>query len=191
MRVGIAFILGMGLSLDAFAVCCTIALCGIVPVGTALRVAGSFGFFQGVMPLLGWFLMERFGGMLVSVDHWVVFILLGFVGGKMLFEGVRMNQDATCPSGLDLTEGKSLLLLSLGTSIDALAVGGSFPAMELPVVSSSAIIAVATFCVCLLGLMLARKLPPFRRGVPEMVGGSVLILIGVKILSEHMGWLSV
>lgn len=188
---GMAFVLGVGLSLDAFAVCCTVALCGAVSMGTALRVAGSFGFFQGVMPLLGWFLMDRFGGMLVSIDHWIVFILLGFVGGKMFVEGFRMQQDVHCPVGMDLTSGKSLLFLSLGTSIDALAVGGSFSAMNLPVFSSSAIIAVVTFCVCILGLTLAGKLPPFRRGVPEIIGGAVLILIGTKILLEHMGWLSV
>ena len=186
-----AFVLGVGLSLDAFAVCCAVALCRAVSVGTALRVAGSFGFFQGVMPLLGWFLMDQFGGMLVSVDHWVVFVLLGFVGGKMFVEGVRMNQEVDCPAGADITKGKALLFLSLGTSIDALAVGGSFSTMHLPVFASSAIIAIVTFGVCMLGLTLVGKLPPFRWGVPEMVGGSVLILIGTKILLEHTGWLSV
>lgn len=186
-----AFVLGVGLSLDAFAVCCAMALCGAVSTGAALRVAGSFGFFQGVMPLLGWFLMDRFGGMLVSVDHWIVFALLGFVGGKMFLEGLKARQDVTCPPGVDLTGGKALLFLSLGTSLDALAVGGSFSAMDLPVLSSSLMIAVVTFGVCMVGLTLVGKLPPFRRGVPEMIGGSVLVLIGIKILLEHTGWLSV
>ncbi len=184
----LAFILGVSLSMDALAVSCTIPVCvpGVSMI-RSLRVALSFGFFQAVMPLIGWFAAERFLFLIEPVDHWLGFILLSIVGGKMIREGLAAKKGCSVLPG-DPTRGKYLLALSIGTSIDALAVGVSFIGMKIDVFTTVTVIGLITFSLSFIGLRLSRRLcGDNRTGKMEVIGGLVLILIGINIVLEHLG----
>lgn len=178
--------LGLSLSMDAFAVSCAMGVCGLSDMKGALKLSLSFGFFQAIMPLLGWLGASSFGKYLGRVDHWVALGALSFVGVKMILEGREKLRGETCPASLDLGPGR-LLTLSIGTSIDALAVGVGFIGMRLNVPFTSAVIGLVTFLVCLLGVLGSGRLFKPRGGAFEIAGGAVLIIIGVKILLEHLG----
>ncbi|MCX7829251.1 MAG: manganese efflux pump MntP family protein [Thermanaerothrix sp.] len=178
--------LGLSLSMDAFAVSCAMGVCGLSDIRGALKLSLSFGVFQALMPLLGWLGASSFGRYLERVDHWVALGALSLVGGKMILEGLEKLKGETCPASADLGTGR-LLTLSIGTSIDALAVGVGFIGMRLNVPVTSLVIGVVTFLVCLLGVLGSGRLFKPRGGAFEMAGGTVLIIIGVKILLEHLG----
>ena len=186
MNWTLATMLGLSLSMDAFAVSCAIPLCRVrLTRRDALRVAGCFGLFQGLMPLLGWILAARFADLLRPLDHWVAFGLLLFVGGKMVREGRGKKED--CPVGEgDPTRGRLLLLLALGTSIDALAVGVSFLGMPVRVLPTAGVIGGITFLVCLGGLLASGRFFRGQSGRFEVLGGVVLVGIGLKILLDHL-----
>lgn len=177
--------LGLSLSMDAFAVSVAMPFC--VPSLTMVqicRVAGAFGFFQALMPLLGWGLGNLASTFVAPFDHWVAFALLGFIGGKMVLEGIRKQED--CDRRSDPTSGWPLLTLAIGTSIDALAVGFSFVALKLNVWSTISIIGATTFICCWIGMVGGRQIGRFFGKRMEIVGGLVLIAIGLKILFEHL-----
>jgi putative Mn2+ efflux pump MntP len=175
--------------MDAFAVSCAIPLCGVpLNLPAILRVAGSFGFFQGLMPLIGYALAGIARDLIAPVDHWIALFLLAFVGGKMIRDG--LESAGGCPSmGGDPTRGRILFLLSLGTSIDALAVGVSLLGMRTAVVPTILVIALTTFGLCLLGISASGRLFRGQGGRLQVLGGMVLIGIGLKILLEHLGFL--
>lgn len=177
--------LGVSLSMDAFAVSVAMPFC--VPrlsMRQICRVAGTFGFFQALMPLLGWMLGSLAAKVIAPFDHWIAFALLSFIGGKMIIEGLKPAEE--CDTRSDPTSGWPLLTLAVGTSIDALAVGFSFVAMNLNVWSTVAIIGSVTAGLCWVGLVGGRQIGQFLGKRMEVVGGLVLIAIGVKILLEHL-----
>ncbi len=189
MNFGLALALGFSLSLDAFAVSCAIP-CAVPRLSLiqALRVAGTFGVFQAIMPLAGWMAADLAAGFIEPVDHWVAFVLLALVGGRMAWEGygkVRFPEACPIPTG-DPTWGKRLLALAVGTSIDALAVGVSFLGLRIAVYRTVTVIGVVTFLVCMTGLLASKRLCGEGGGRWEILGGGVLMAIGVKILLEHL-----
>lgn len=179
-------LIGVGLSMDAFAV----AICkGLgmtkLNVKQAFIIALYFGGFQALMPFLGWALGTQFASFVTPVDHWIAFLLLAFVGGKMLWETFHEDDDA--PEGMDAPlDHKEMLMLAIATSIDALAVGISFAFLQVDIVPSITIIGCTTFVCSLVGVAVGHYFGARFEKPATIVGGVVLILIGVKILVEHL-----
>lgn len=184
-------VLSAALAMDALAVSVSSGmLMQKNPVRQGLKMAGTFGVFQGVMPLLGYTVALTFADKIRAVDHWVAFILLAFVGGKSLWGAFHDgDEEPVDPTGL-----KNLLLMAVATSIDALAVGASFSMMAktgvLALAGGSliacAVIAAVTFVICLFGVWIGRRAGDVLGRRAEIVGGIVLILIGLKILLEDL-----
>ena len=178
------FLIAVGLSMDAFAV----SICKGLSVGAvrprhALTAGLWFGGFQALMPLLGWLLGSRFQALITSVDHWIAFVLLCAIGGNMVREsrtcGACREMDASFAS-------KVMLPLAVATSIDALAVGVSLTCMEVDILAAAGVIGAVAFCLSVLGGLLGRRLGCLFQRRAELAGGIVLILIGVRILIEHL-----
>lgn len=180
-------LIAVGLSMDAFAVSICKGL-GMrrLNLRTATVLALFFGGFQALMPVIGWALGSQFMGVIAPVDHWVAFLLLAFIGGKMLWEAVRGEEDCGCEdtSAIDLRE---FLVLAVATSIDALAVGISFAALAVDIAPAVALIGVITFALSLVGVAVGHFFGARYERVAGVVGGVVLILIGLKVLLEHLG----
>lgn len=178
--LGIAF----GLAMDAFsvAVASGIVLGKVSPRHT-FRLSFHFGLFQFVMPILGWTLGSLVAEQINGIDHWLAFGLLGLVGGKMLWEALRSDGE-----GLrgDPTRGVSLIMLSLATSIDAMAIGLSLALIRVPVLFPSVVIGAVAASMTGLGLQLGRRAGHLLGNRMEILGGLVLIAIGFKILLEHL-----
>ncbi len=155
---------------------------------TILRMAFLFGFFQALMPLLGWFATSRFSEHLEAIDHWIAFALLAFIGGKMILESFDDEKE----SSFDPQRMRMQLLLAIATSIDALAVGISFACigfhrltqLSVPLI----IIGIVSFLFSVLGYMLGSRFGKSitRRLKPELLGGIILVVIGAKILMTHL-----
>lgn len=149
----------------------------------ALKVGLFFGGFQALMPLIGWLLGRQFEAYITGIDHWIAFILLAFIGGKMVWEVLFGKEDGTDGS----FETKELLILAVATSIDALAVGITFAFLSVNIWSSIAIIGVTTFCFSVGGTYLGNRVGGKFHEKAELAGGLILIFIGLKILLEHLG----
>ena len=183
MGLGELFILAVGLAMDAFAV----AVCkGLsirkLKVDQALLVGLWFGVFQALMPALGYLLGSAFAGLVQSVDHWVAFILLCVIGGNMIREGVKGGEE-DCDASLSFGV---MLMLAVATSIDALAVGITFAFLNVPILAAVAFIGVVTFAISALGVKVGNVFGVRYKSKAEIFGGVVLILIGSKILLEHL-----
>ena len=180
MVTGIA----LGLSMDALAVSVTNG-CIVTDLKFryALRIAFFFGLFQALMPVLGWIAGSSFRAYIQDFDHWVAFGLLLLVGGKMIREALS-STDAE-DSKINCLHFPTLLLLSVATSIDALAVGISFAMLDMVILVPVSIIGVITFVNCLIGTQIGSRAGRFLEGKLEFVGGCILILIGIKIVIEH------
>ncbi len=179
------FLTGVGLSMDAFAV----AMCKGLRMRTldrkrALLVGLFFGGFQALMPLIGWLLGRQFEHLITNIDHWVVFALLGFIGGKMIFDALHGGEEEDCSDSFSL---KELTLMALATSIDALAVGISFAFLQVEIFSAIATIGVTTFVLSIIGVVIGCRFGVKYRTKATLAGGIILILIGIKILLEHLG----
>lgn len=180
--------IAIGLAMDAFAVSITN---GIKQTSSrfrhALISALSFGLFQGVMPLLGWGLGIGFSAKIEFVDHWIAFGLLAFIGGRMIYESVSSAEETRGVSRFDF---KELMLMSLATSIDALAVGVSFSMAGVDtlgkILAAGGTIAAVTAAVCTAGFYIGRFFGSRYKKGAEIAGGLVLILMGIKILAEHL-----
>lgn len=175
---------GVGLSMDAFAV----AMCKGLGLRTfdqkrALLVGLFFGGFQALMPLIGWALGVQFEHLIVHIDHWIVFALLAFIGGKMIFDALH-DDGGACPDTLCI---KELTVLAIATSIDALAVGISFAFLQVRILPSIAIIGITTFLLSYIGVRIGFRFGAKYRTRATLAGGIILALIGVKILLEHLG----
>ncbi len=187
-----SFLVGLALSMDALAVSISASICtDSIPRPIGLRAAFFFGIFQFVMPLIGWLLGSAFRQFIQAYDHWIAFGLLVFVGGKMLWEGIRAKIPAYCPDPDEVKDHgimkiHSLVVLALATSIDALAVGLSFSVIDSPILWPSVIIGLTTFIVCLLGIQFGKNLKRLFGDWADIVGGVVLVGIGTKILIEHL-----
>ncbi len=185
------FLIGIGLSMDAFAVSiCKGLMMERVNKKQAAVIGLYFGGFQALMPLIGWFLGIRFQKYITSVDHWIAFGLLAFLGGKMIFEAVR-DKDEVEIGEKDLPlDHKQMLLLAVVTSIDALAVGITFAFLDTPIAAAVAIIGCTTFALSVFGVFVGNFFGTRYRKKAEIAGGTILMLIGLKILLEHLGILS-
>jgi len=179
-------IIALGLSADCFAVAFggSCSLKKITPI-QVLRLAFFFGGFQAIMPTLGWLLGRTFVQFIGPFDHWLAFGLLAFVGGKMIWEFFHEKAEAS-EKEVDITRGSKLLLLSVATSIDAMAAGLSFAFLEVNIVLAIVTIGVVSFIVTVIGVMLGRKMGSFLGRWAELVGGLVLIGIGLRIVIEHL-----
>lgn len=177
------FILAVGLSMDAFAVsvCKGLSLGKIKP--KHMCIAGAwFGGFQALMPLIGYFLGSFFAEMIEKYDHWVAFVLLAIIGGNMIKES--FDKDEKVDSSMDV---KSMLLLAIATSIDALAVGVTFAFLQVQIVSAVSFIGVITFIFSAVGVKIGSLFGTKYKSKAELFGGIVLVLIGIKILLEGIG----
>lgn len=176
----------LALAMDAFAVSVGLS---VLPEGLKksqrVRLAVFFGFFQFLMPLIGWLAGQGFLDYIRDVDHWVAFGLLFLIGGKMLLESFR-NQGRTKRMSEDPTKGMTLILLSVATSIDAFAVGLSFAALRQKVLYPAIIIGVVAFSMTFLGTKIGPVIGKIAGKRAEFFGGLILILIGIKILIEHL-----
>ncbi len=177
------FILAVGLSMDAFAVsvCKGLSLGKIKP--KHMCIAGAwFGGFQALMPLIGYFLGSFFAEMIEKYDHWVAFVLLAIIGGNMIKE--FFDKDEKVDSSMDV---KSMLLLAIATSIDALAVGVTFAFLQVQIVPAVSFIGVITFIFSAVGVKIGSLFGTKYKSKAELFGGIVLVLIGIKILLEGIG----
>ena len=186
-------LIGVGLSMDAFAVSICKGL-GMTKVNRkqALTIGLYFGGFQALMPFIGYMLGIRFEKYTTSIDHWIAFILLGFIGGKMVYEAVKeKDDDSVVEKDLALNQGE-MLLLAIATSIDALAVGimFAFTYDSLNIYWAIAIIGLTTFVLSIVGVIVGNFFGNKYKKKSEIAGGIILILIGVKILLEHLGIIS-
>ena len=185
------FMTGIGLSMDAFAVSLAKGLClKDDEFKYSFRVALFFGGFQALMPLLGWCLARYFENSIKSFDHWIAFILLSIIGGKMLIEAIKelRSSEDSIPTECERDEFsyKKITILAIATSIDALAVGVSFAFLGVSIIPSITIIGITTFILSFFAVFLGKKLGEYMQSYAELFGGAILIFIGVKILLEHL-----
>lgn len=177
-------LIAFGLAMDAFAVSITSGLTiKRLKIKNALRIAMFFGLFQAIMPLVGWLAGLSLRGLISGVDHWIAFGLLGMIGCKMIFESTKMESDKKAVDPLNIYV---LLMLSIATSIDALAVGLSLSFLRVSIVTPAIIIGVITFLLSLLGVFVGNRLGHFFENKIEATGGLILIGIGIRILIEHL-----
>lgn len=183
------FLIGIGLSMDAFAVaiCKGLAMPDKVDRKGALLIALYFGVFQALMPALGWLLGSQFARYVTQMAPWIAFVLLAWIGGSMIRESLSKEEKEEAEMGA--VSHKELLVLAVATSIDALAVGVTFSMLELAVSIGAAValIGCTTFVISLGGVYVGNVFGARYKGKAEFVGGAILILIGVKILLEHFG----
>ena len=180
------FMIAFGLAMDAFAVSVSngIALRSYTPKdGT--RMASFFGLFQFIMPIIGWFLGSSVRVYIETVDHWIAFLLLAFIGGNMIKSSFECEKEDGVCEIFQLTN-KKLTVQAVATSIDALAVGISFAVLEVDIISAAAVIGVVCFVISFLGSTLGKRLGEVFKGRAELLGGVILIGIGVKIVIEHL-----
>ena len=177
-------VLGIGLSMDAFAVSvCKGLAVRRADLKTSLVCGVWFGAFQALMPLIGYFLGRMFADAIAAVDHWVAFFLLALVGGNMVKEALSCEEESATP---DLS-AKAMLPLAVATSIDALAVGISLAMTEAPIFTSVIVIGITTFALSALGVTIGGIFGNKFQKKAEIFGGVVLILLGCKILLESLG----
>ncbi len=178
------FLLAVGLSMDAFAVsvCKGLAMPGIT-IKKASIVGVWFGGFQALMPLLGYFLGVQFKDKITAIDHWIAFILLGIIGVNMIIESLSNTCEASSGS-LDI---KTMFGLAVATSIDALAVGITFAFLHVNILPAVAFIGSITFILSFAGTKVGNVFGAKYKAKAELAGGIILILLGSKILMEHLG----
>ncbi|MBN2443921.1 MAG: manganese efflux pump [Spirochaetales bacterium] len=176
--------LALGLSMDAFSVSITNG-CIIheLKLRHAIRIAFSFGLFQAIMPLIGWATGSLFSSYIQSFDHWIAFGLLSFIGIKMIYDSRKRESENKTK---DCRHYPTLFILSIATSIDALAVGVSFAFLNIQIIFPVLLIGIITFIVCLIGIFIGNRIGKFFETGIELFGGLILIGIGIKILIEHL-----
>lgn len=178
------FIIAVGLGMDAFSVAVGIGASERkLTYGPVLRLSFAFGFFQFIMPVAGWLAGMTVANLIANFDHWIAFVLLAFVGGKMIWESFHGDGQN---SGVDPTTGLTLLMLAVATSIDALAVGLSFAFLKMTIFHASVIIGVVAFFMTAIGMIFGKNLGKLFGKRAELLGGLVLLAIGAKIMFDHM-----
>ena len=178
------FLIAVGLSMDAFAV----AVCKGLSVKKAtpkhsVIVGAYFGGFQALMPAIGFLLGVQFESFIVSIDHWIAFVLLGLIGGNMIREAIKGDAEELN----DAFDFKTMLPLAIATSIDALAMGVTFAFLRVNIVPAVLFIGVITFVLSAIGLKVGNVFGAKYKARAELFGGVVLVLMGLKILLEHLG----
>jgi putative Mn2+ efflux pump MntP len=177
-------LIAVGLSMDAFAVSVTLGLAAEKNKLTQFIIPGIyFGFFQALMPFAGYFAGTYFANKIQHLDHWIAFALLGIIGAKMIKDSFAKNEEKTDKNPFNF--GK-MLLLALATSIDALAVGITFAFFEINIYIAIVITGLTTFCLSTGGTIIGNFFGTKFRSKAEFAGGAVLVLLGIKILAEHL-----
>lgn len=182
-------LIAVGLSMDAFAVsvCKGLGMKTGINLKQTFLIALFFGGFQALMPFIGWLVGSQFEKYITAYDHWIAFVLLCFIGGKMLYECIfKKGEDAAeSESALDI---KELFVLAIATSIDALAVGVTFALLpDVNIGTSVLLIGLTTFLLSGIGVFIGNRFGSRFEKKAEIAGGVILILIGLKILLEHLG----
>ena len=177
-------LISIGLAMDAFAV----SICKGLSLKTmswkkAIKAGLYFGFFQAIMPLLGYFLGATFESVVTKIDHWIAFGLLCLIGINMLKEAFGKNEE----NQDDKMDFKTMSILALATSIDALAVGITFAFLKVNMAIATTMIGIVTFAICVIGVKIGNKFGDKYERKAEVVGGLILIFMGIKILIEHLG----
>ncbi|MBE6620690.1 MAG: manganese efflux pump [Ruminococcaceae bacterium] len=187
---------GVGLSMDAFAVsvCRGLQMRRRVNLKHLFIIAAFFGGFQALMPAIGYLLGSQFKDYIVAIDHWIAFGLLAFIGGKIIYDVIcdmREEKGGCDCCGTQVEEERldvrRIALMAVATSIDALAVGITFAFLEVNLLLAITVIGVTTFALCALGVVVGHKFGSRFKNKASLAGGIVLILIGTKILLEHLG----
>ena len=178
------FIIAVGLSMDA----CAVAICkGLAmqkaPWKKSMIVGLWFGGFQGLMPVIGYVLGSQFERYIVNIDHWIAFILLCIIGGNMIKEALSKEEECADAS----LAAKDMFLLAVATSIDALAVGVTFAFLQVQILPAVSFIGVITFILSTFGVKVGNIFGCRFKSKAELAGGIILIIMGTKILLEHMG----
>ena len=182
-------LLGIGLSMDAFAgSICKGLSAKRLQTRHYLIIGAWFGGFQALMPMIGYFLGSRFSNAIQSVDHWVAFILLSLIGANMIREALSRDEDAGRDSGS--LSFKTMLMLAVATSIDALAAGITFAFLDVNIVGAVSIIGCTTCIISMAGVKVGSVFGTKYKSKAELTGGVMLILLGFKILLEHTGILA-
>lgn len=180
------FLIAVGLSMDAFAVSVCKGLA--MPKCTfkkAAIVGLWFGGFQALMPAIGYILGAQFQEAIASIDHWIAFVLLALIGGNMIHEALD-NDEEEADASLDV---KNMFLLAVATSIDALAIGITFAFLKVSIIPAVCFIGIVTFIISFAGVKIGNVFGARYKNKAEIVGGVILILLGLKILLEHLGFL--
>lgn len=177
-------IVSLGLAMDAFAV----SICkGLSMYKMNLRktiiVGLYFGIFQAIMPIIGYFLGRSFGDVIISIDHWVIFILLGIIGINMIIEAIKGDEESID----DSVDFRTMTTLAIATSIDALAVGIGFAFLRVNIIESAVIIGIISFILSIIGVKIGNLFGDKYKKKSEIVGGTILIAMGIKTLLEHLG----
>lgn len=183
-------LMGIGLAMDAFAVSICKGL-GMQKVNKkqAVVIGLFFGGFQALMPFIGWVLGIQFESYITSIDHWIAFVLLGFIGGKMIVEAVKPEEEEAVEvkkvdAPLDI---KEMFILAVATSIDALAIGITFAFLQYPIVEAISIIGVVTFFISIGGVYVGNFFGSKYKNKAEFAGGLILVILGLRILLSHLG----
>ena len=180
-------LIAIGLSMDTFAVSITFGLSVRKPKLQEMLIPGIyFGFFQALMPLIGFFAGTYFAGKIQNLDHWIAFVLLSIIGGKMIKESFSKDDEKVNENSFKFFK---MLLLAIATSIDALAVGITFAFFETNIFKAIIIIGLTTLLISLCGVKIGNVFGSKLKSKAEFLGGAVLILIGIKILFEHLFFL--
>lgn len=182
-------LMGIGLAMDAFAVsiCKGLAM-RRVNKKQAVVIGLFFGGFQALMPFVGWVLGSQFESYITSIDHWIAFVLLGFIGGKMIVEAVKPEEENVEIDRMDPPLNlKEMLILAVATSIDALAVGITFAFLKYPIVEAISIIGIVTFVISIGGVYVGNFFGNKYKNSAEFAGGLILVLLGFRILLSHLG----
>jgi putative Mn2+ efflux pump MntP len=179
------FLIGVGLAMDAFAVSITLGLSAKKPKITEMMIPGVyFGLFQSIMPAIGYFAGTYFTSKIENADHWITFVLLGFIGGKMIKDSFSKETQET-------KEDKNsfgfiqMLGLAVATSIDALAVGITFAFLKVNIYTAVLVIGVTTFVISTCGVKIGSIFGTKFKSKAEFIGGAILVIIGIKIVIEH------
>lgn len=176
-------LLSIGLGMDAFAV----SICKGISMKKmdwkkAIIIGLYFGGFQALMPVIGYYLGSAFEGLITNIDHWIAFILLGIIGGKMIKDSFEEDSE----NSNDDVSFKTMFVLAVATSIDALAVGITFAFLNVNLVLAISLIGIITFGLSVIGTKIGNRFGDTYERNAELVGGCILILLGLKILLEHL-----
>lgn len=177
-------LIGVSLAADAFAVSvCKGLSMKKLDIKVGLIVGLYFGISQGIMPVIGYLLGTTFKDLITSIDHWIAFVLLVTIGANMIREALSKDEES-CNDKVDF---KTMLPLSIATSIDALAIGITFAFLKANILTASSIITITTFILSVVGVLIGHKFGSKYKSKAEFLGGLILIIMGMKILLEHLG----
>jgi putative Mn2+ efflux pump MntP len=177
-------LIALGLAMDSFSVAIANGLATeTFRITKALKISVFFGFFQAIMPIIGWYAGVHILDLISDYDHWIAFFLLTFIGSRMIYESIR-KESTRLVCSLSI---KVLLMLSIATSIDALAVGLSLSLLEVSIIIPAIVTGVVTFSLSFFGVYLGGRFGRLLKNRVESLGGLILVAIGLKILLEHLG----